>query len=98
CQNEPPQPPAPRYPRALQTLLRNTAATVEQVCRTLTAPADCWSPRSPLPLLHHLHEILEQIMRVVWAGAGLRVVLDAEQRQVAVAQAFERLVVQVHVG
>ena len=36
-------------------------------------------------------------MRIVRAGRGLRVVLDAEERQVSVAHAFERLVVQVQV-
>ena len=36
-------------------------------------------------------------MRVVRAGRGFGVVLDAEQRQRLVAQAFERLVVQVDV-
>ena len=36
-------------------------------------------------------------MRVVGAGAGFGVILHAEQRQIAVAQAFECLVVQVHV-
>src|SRR6185437_7691549 len=60
------------------------------------------SPRSrecsPLPLLHHLHEILEQIMRIVWAGARFRVVLHAKQRQIPVPQAFERVVIQINVG
>ena len=37
-------------------------------------------------------------MRVVRAGGGFGVVLDAEERQRLVAQAFERLVVQVYVG
>ena len=36
-------------------------------------------------------------MRIVGTWAGLRVVLHAEQWQVAVPQAFERLVVQVYV-
>src|ERR1700757_1827191 len=52
---------------------------------------------SPLPLLHHLREFLEQIMRVVRTGRGLRVVLHAEQWQIPVAEAFQRLVVQVDV-
>ena len=37
-------------------------------------------------------------MRVMRARRRLGVVLDAEEREVAVEQAFERLVVQVHVG
>ena len=53
---------------------------------------------SSLPLLHHGAEVAEQVMRVVRAGGGFGVVLDAEQRQHLVAQALERLVVQVDVG
>ena len=37
-------------------------------------------------------------MRVVWAGSGFGVVLDAEQRQCFVAQAFQSLIVKVNVG
>ena len=48
---------------------------------------------SGFELLHHLHEIFEQVVRIVGAGAGLGVVLDAEERHVFVAQAFERVVV-----
>src|SRR5438477_11494715 len=36
-------------------------------------------------------------MRVMWPGAGFRVVLNAEQRKVAVTQALERRVVRVRV-
>ena len=50
-----------------------------------------------LPLLHQPHEILEQVMRVVRAGRRLRVILHREQRQRAVAQAFQSIVVQVDV-
>src|SRR4051812_24343515 len=52
--------------------------------------------RSRLELLHHLHKIFEEVMRIVWAGTGFRVVLNAEQWQIAMAHAFERRVVQVH--
>ena len=52
----------------------------------------------PFPLLHHLRELFEQVMRIVRSGRGFRVILHAEQRQVPVAQAFESLVVQVDVG
>ncbi len=44
-----------------------------------------------------LHKILEQVVRVVRAGRGLGVILHAEQRQRAVAQALQRVVVQVDV-
>ena len=37
-------------------------------------------------------------MRVVRAGGGFGVVLHAEERQRLVAQAFERLIVQIHMG
>ena len=36
-------------------------------------------------------------MRVVGAGRGFRVILHAEQRQISVAQAFERVVVEIDV-
>ena len=50
-----------------------------------------------LPLLHHLPEVAEQVVRIVRAGRGFGVVLHAEERQCLVAKAFQRLVVQVHV-
>src|ERR1035441_5283903 len=52
---------------------------------------------SPLPLLHHLRKFLEQIMRIMRPGRGFRVILHAEQRQIPMPQAFERLVVQINV-
>ena len=45
----------------------------------------------------NLHEILKQIMRVVRAGRGLRVILHGKQRQRAMAQAFQRIVIQINV-
>ena len=42
-------------------------------------------------------EIVEQVVRIVRAGRGFGVVLHAEDRLAAVAEAFERLVVQVDV-
>ena len=51
---------------------------------------------SALP--HQLDEIVEQVVRIVRAGRGLGVILHAEDRMAAVAEAFERLVVQIHVG
>src|SRR6266446_5756449 len=55
-------------------------------------------PSSPSPLLHHLHKILEQIMRVMRSRRRLRVILHAEQRQRPVTQAFKRVVVKIDVG
>src|SRR5213595_2082193 len=52
----------------------------------------------PPAFLHHLGKSLKQVRRVVRAGRRLRVILHAEEWQRFVAQAFERLVVQVHVG
>ncbi len=51
-----------------------------------------------LVLAHQLHEIVEQVVRIVRAGRGFGVVLHAEDRVVAVAETFQRLVVQVDVG
>ena len=53
---------------------------------------------SSLPLLHHFAEVFEEVVRIVGAGAGFGVVLHAEQRQGAVAEAFEGVVVEVDVG
>ncbi len=50
-----------------------------------------------LKLLHHLHEILEQVVRVVRTRRRLWVILHAEEWQIAVPQPFERVVVQVNV-
>src|SRR5262249_14261512 len=52
---------------------------------------------SPFPLLHQPHEVLKQIVRVVRSGRRLWVILHAEQRQRAMSQALERLVVEVDV-
>ena len=47
---------------------------------------------------HQLHEIVEQVVRIVRAGRGLGMVLHAEDRLAAMAEAFQRLVVQIDVG
>ena len=52
---------------------------------------------SPFPLLHHLRKLLEQIMRIMRPRRGFRVILHAEQRQIPMPQAFQRLVVQIDV-
>jgi len=46
---------------------------------------------------HHFHERVKEISRVVRAGAGLGVVLDAEDGKRFVAEAFDGLVVEVDV-
>src|ERR1700748_1455691 len=48
-------------------------------------------------IFHHLHETVEQVRRVMRAGAGLRVVLHRIDRQVAMAQALARVVFQFDV-
>src|ERR1035438_7268768 len=53
---------------------------------------------SSFPLPHHPPEIMEKVMRIMRSWRRFRVVLHAEQRQRLVAQAFQRLVVQVYVG
>ena len=50
-----------------------------------------------LLLRHELHEVVEEVVRIVRAGRGFGVVLHAEDRLAAVAEAFERLVVQIDV-
>src|SRR5258708_29417896 len=56
-----------------------------------------WSPTSPFPLLHHLRELLKQVMGIVRSWRCFGVILHAEQRQISVPQAFQCLVVQVDV-
>jgi len=46
---------------------------------------------------HHFHEGLEKIMRIVRAGGGFGVILNAEERQSFVAQAFVGVVVEIEV-
>src|SRR5262245_27683947 len=47
---------------------------------------------------HHFDEALKQVMGVVRAGRGLRMILDREDRQLAVAHALRGAVVQIDVG
>src|SRR5216117_3075532 len=58
------------------------------------APPPCRGLR-PLDLRD---EIPEDVLVVPRPGTGLRVVLDGENRQLAVGHPFHRAVVQVHVG
>ena len=48
--------------------------------------------------LHRVGELREEIARIVRAGGGFGVVLDAEQGHVFVAHAFVGVVVEVDVG
>src|ERR1035437_7500006 len=47
---------------------------------------------------HQPGEIVEQIVRIVRAGRGFGMVLHTEYRLAAVAEAFERPIVQIDVG
>lgn len=46
---------------------------------------------------HVSHELLEQIVRIVWAGAGLGVILDGKSRHIPQRNAGTRFVIEVHV-
>src|SRR4029079_3667415 len=52
----------------------------------------------PFPLLHHLHKILKQIMRIMRTRRRLRMILHTEQREIPVPHPFQRVVVQIDVG
>ena len=65
--------------------------------RTGSAASVLNTQSSALPLVDHLQEVAEQIERVVRAGGGLGVVLHGQDRLAAVAEAFQRLVVEVDV-
>ena len=49
-------------------------------------------------LLHHLDEAVEQICGIVRAGGSFGVILDRKDRQAAMPQPFDRVVVQIDVG
>ena len=46
---------------------------------------------------HEFDEVVEEVVRIVRPGRGFRVILHAEDRLAAMAEAFERLVVQIDV-
>src|SRR5262245_38395082 len=48
--------------------------------------------------IHQSYEPVEQIVCVVRAGAGFRVVLDGKNGQLLVPEAFQGLVIEVDVG
>src|ERR1035438_803333 len=54
--------------------------------------------RHLLRLPHELGEIVEQVVRIVRAGRGFGMILHAEDGLLAVAEAFEGLVVEIDVG
>ena len=67
----------------------------------ITAPVRCSGPGPARPftaLLHQLAEPAEQPGRVVRAGRGLRVVLDAERGPLQQPQPLDHAVVQVDVA
>ena len=51
-----------------------------------------------LVLRHECGEIMEEVVRIVRPWSGLRMVLHAEDRLAAMAQAFHRLVIEVQVS
>src|SRR5580692_3429632 len=69
-------------------------ASSRQNLQSTSRPETC----SSLPLFHHFSEVPEEVVGVVGAGAGLGVVLHAEQRQRAMAKTLQRVVVQVDMG
>src|SRR5580704_5833375 len=51
-----------------------------------------------LGMLHQLYEIVEEVPRVMRTGSGFRMILDAKHGMIAQPEAFESLVVQIHVS
>ena len=51
-----------------------------------------------LSLFHQFYEVIEQIIRVVWAGGSFGVVLDGEGRLVFAAESLVRIVVEVQMS
>src|ERR1700674_1106377 len=50
-----------------------------------------------LGMLHQLYEIVEEVPRGMRTGSGFRMILHAEHGMIAHAEAFESLVIQIHV-
>ena len=50
-----------------------------------------------VPRFHQLNKSLEVMLRVVWAGCGLGMVLDGDDRERFVAHAFNCSVVEINV-
>src|SRR5689334_6443805 len=51
--------------------------------------------RSTLPLLHHLHKVAEQVMRIMRTWGRLGMVLNREERHRLVPHALQSAIVQV---
>src|SRR5712692_10229958 len=59
------------------------------------APQKSDQPRSfTAKIFHQLHEVIEEVMRIVRPGRGFRMILDAEHRLAAMPEPFQRLIVQ----
>src|SRR5207302_2820132 len=61
------------------------------------ASATVRKPRSSVPSLHQVKKLLEQIIRIVRTGRSFGMILNAECRQGAVFETFDRVVVQIDV-
>src|SRR5229473_3482215 len=62
------------------------------------APHESDRPRSfTAKIFHKFHEVVKEVMRIVWPGRSLRMILDAEHRFTAMPESFQRLIVQVDV-
>ena len=53
---------------------------------------------SAFKVFHHLDELSEQVICIVWSRRSLGVILNREGWSGLVAQAFNRIVVEVDVG
>src|SRR6266545_4925603 len=59
---------------------------------------DIVAPGHPLlSLRHEFHEVIEKIVRIVRSGRGFRMILHAEDRVAAMAEALQGLIVEIHV-
>src|SRR5258708_38539824 len=57
----------------------------------------CYLLSSPLPLLHHAHKVMEEVMRIMGAGRRLGVILHAESRKAAGARPSHLVAIQIDV-
>src|SRR5580700_7734276 len=53
---------------------------------------------SALEILHQLHEVVEEIVRIVRSGRRFRMILDAKHGLAAMAKTFEGVVIQIDVS
>ena len=68
--------------------------------RTVEIPPGTPAPQraGKFPVLHHVRELPEQIVRIVGPGRRLGMVLHGKQRQGTVPQPFIRVIIQIHVS